>query len=192
MVFLGLILVLFDGFFSIYVANLSFFSSIVCCAVILIKIVRIKYIHYVEYVCVWDLTWTQIDLCSKKWISVYVIFPVRVYARKVTSILRDVIQSITSSVLWLWCNAENGKANDDSSRGESKCKNLGTCLTLSWRRPLSYRNQQCTGFYMITASVMKELSRNFNINHYWCNLCCFSSIEIITNRGLMRLNLIEL
>ena len=30
-------------------------------------------------------------------------------------------------------------------------------LTLSWRRPLSYRNQsnQWTGFYMITASVMK-------------------------------------
>ena len=100
--------------------------------------------------------------------------------------------SLHQLVLWLWCNAENGKANDDSSRGESKCKNLGTCLTLSWRRPLSYRNQQCTGFYVITASVMKELSRNFNINHYWCNLCCFSSIEIITNRGLMRLNLIEL
>ena len=30
-------------------------------------------------------------------------------------------------------------------------------LTLSWRRPLSYRNQSETGFYMITASVMKEL-----------------------------------
>ena len=29
-------------------------------------------------------------------------------------------------------------------------------LTLSWRRPLSYRNQSI-GFYMITASVMKEL-----------------------------------
>ena len=38
-------------------------------------------------------------------------------------------------------------------------------LTLSWRRPLSYRNQsidlranQWTGFYIITASVMKELT----------------------------------
>ena len=30
-------------------------------------------------------------------------------------------------------------------------------LTLLWRRPLSYRNQSETGFYMITASVMKEL-----------------------------------
>ena len=30
-------------------------------------------------------------------------------------------------------------------------------LTLLWRRPLSYRNQW-TGFYMITVSVMKELS----------------------------------
>ena len=32
-------------------------------------------------------------------------------------------------------------------------------LSLSWRRPLSYRNHanQWTGFYMITASVMKEL-----------------------------------
>ena len=35
-------------------------------------------------------------------------------------------------------------------------------LTLSWRRPLSYRNQsidQWTGFYMITASVMKGLKQ---------------------------------
>ena len=36
-------------------------------------------------------------------------------------------------------------------------------LTLSWRRSLSYRNQICganqwTGFYVITASVIKELS----------------------------------
>ena len=40
-------------------------------------------------------------------------------------------------------------------------------ITLSWRRPLSYRNQsidwsanQWTGFYMITASVMKELNKS--------------------------------
>ena len=33
---------------------------------------------------------------------------------------------------------------------------LGFCLTLSWRRPLLYRNQS-TGFYMITASAMKGL-----------------------------------
>ena len=34
---------------------------------------------------------------------------------------------------------------------------LKILLTLSWRRPLSYRNQSMTDFYMITASVMKEL-----------------------------------
>ena len=37
-------------------------------------------------------------------------------------------------------------------------------LTLSWRRPLSYRNcsrNQWTGFYMITASALKELSIDF-------------------------------
>ena len=40
---------------------------------------------------------------------------------------------------------------------------LKELLTLSWRRPLSHRNQcndlqsRWTGFYMITASVMKEL-----------------------------------
>ena len=37
-------------------------------------------------------------------------------------------------------------------------------LTLSWRRPLSYRNQsanQWTGFYMITGSVMKELTLHY-------------------------------
>ena len=35
-------------------------------------------------------------------------------------------------------------------------------LTLSWRRPLSYRNQsnQWTGSYMITASVMKGLNEH--------------------------------
>ena len=36
-------------------------------------------------------------------------------------------------------------------------------LTRSWRRSLSYRNQanQWTGFYMVTASVMKELNYRF-------------------------------
>ena len=38
----------------------------------------------------------------------------------------------------------------------AKC-NFSCLLTLSWRRPLSYRNQ--AGFYMITASVMKESSK---------------------------------
>ena len=36
--------------------------------------------------------------------------------------------------------------------------NKNIFLTLSWRRPLSYRNQW-TGFYMITASVMKGLRK---------------------------------
>ena len=35
--------------------------------------------------------------------------------------------------------------------------NWKNSLTLSWRRPLSYKNQ--SGFYMITASVMKELNQ---------------------------------
>ena len=34
-------------------------------------------------------------------------------------------------------------------------------LTLSWRRPLSYRNQSID-FYMITASVLKGLKENFS------------------------------
>ena len=45
-------------------------------------------------------------------------------------------------------------------------------LTLSWRRPLSYRNQSIrnhwTGFYMITGSVMKEL--NFDLINENCSL----------------------
>ena len=54
-----------------------------------------------------------------------------------------------------------------------------TTLTFSWRRPLSYRNQ--TGFYMTTASVMKELKKcwvffsfamyqfffQFRVQHYY-------------------------
>ena len=39
-------------------------------------------------------------------------------------------------------------------------------LPVSWRKPFSYRNQ--TGFYMIAASVMKELKSSFNGN---CLLC---------------------
>ena len=39
----------------------------------------------------------------------------------------------------------------------SKLINFYSPLTLSWRRPLSYRNHS-TGFYMITASVMKGLN----------------------------------
>ena len=45
-------------------------------------------------------------------------------------------------------------------------------LTLSWRRPLSYRNQslicsasQWTGLYMITTSVMKQLKSSANFKN---------------------------
>ena len=40
-----------------------------------------------------------------------------------------------------------------------KTKDKMKHLTLSWRGTLSYRNQSWTGFYMITASVMKELRK---------------------------------
>ena len=53
----------------------------------------------------------------------------------------------------------------------SLLSNLISTLTLSWRRPLSYRNQSIDlrsnmvsiwyGFYMIMASVMKELKSVF-------------------------------
>ena len=44
----------------------------------------------------------------------------------------------------------------------------GWQLTLLWRRPLSYRDQW-TGFYMITASVMKELNtRPTSGTSFWC------------------------
>ena len=51
-------------------------------------------------------------------------------------------------------------------------------LTLSWRRPLSYRNQsnsanQWTGFYMITASVMKGLMKAI--------LCNVPSTQLLNN-----------
>ena len=55
-------------------------------------------------------------------------------------------------------------------------------LTLSWRRPLSYRNQSIdlrsklrTGFYMITASVMKELKWGKNEEKYWVQHILWSS-----------------
>ena len=47
------------------------------------------------------------------------------------------------------------------------CNDFEEYLTLSWWRPLSYRNQskcranQWTGFYMITASVMRKLNGHF-------------------------------
>ena len=50
-----------------------------------------------------------------------------------------------------------------------KAIKLNSSLTLSWRRPLSYRNSplicrenQWASFYMITVSVMKELNNTFN------------------------------
>ena len=44
-------------------------------------------------------------------------------------------------------------------------ENLENNLTLSWRRPLSYRNaNQWTGFYMITAFVMKGLKEYLENN----------------------------
>ena len=66
-------------------------------------------------------------------------------------------------------------------------------LTLSWRRPLSYRNlsidlqsksiYQWTGFYMITASVMKRLRilvKFFKMNFaciYFCEWPCPNTFE---------------
>ena len=53
-------------------------------------------------------------------------------------------------------------------------KLLVQALTFWWRRPLSYRNQsidlrsnQWTGFYMITASVMKGLSHWYHELKIW-------------------------
>ena len=57
---------------------------------------------------------------------------------------------------------------------DSRCK-----LNLSWQRPLSYRNQsicsanQWTGFYMITASVVKELMKwvgIFQMKNFWLGI----------------------
>ena len=80
---------------------------------------------------------------------------------------------------------------------KKKCenKNLSSCLfqynflkymkqeglTLSLRRPLSYRNQstdQRTGFYMITISVMRELKKELidSINSFMIFFQTFSSI----------------
>ena len=53
-------------------------------------------------------------------------------------------------------------------------------LTLSWRGPLSYKKRanQWTGFYMITASVMKELS--------WIRFHAFLSKLNKNTRNLMQ------
>ena len=47
-------------------------------------------------------------------------------------------------------------------------------LTLSWWRPLSHRNQSI-GFYMITASVMKELKWGKNEEKCWVQHILWSS-----------------
>ena len=79
-------------------------------------------------------------------------------------------------------------------------------LTVSWRRPLSYRNQsidlqsksiyQWTGFYMITASVMKRLRilvKFFKMNFACIHFCewpflntfeCVNFCEIPTRKFL--------
>ena len=46
---------------------------------------------------------------------------------------------------------------------------LWFCLSLSWRRPLSYRNQSIdlwTGFYMITALIKPKLC----VSTFFCNI----------------------
>ena len=51
-------------------------------------------------------------------------------------------------------------------------------VTLSWGRPLSYRNQsngQWTGFYMIMASVMKVSKWGKNEEKYWVQHILWSS-----------------
>ena len=45
-----------------------------------------------------------------------------------------------------------------SSNNKDQLRDYHNYLTLSWRGPLSYRNQSI-GFYMITATVMKGLNQ---------------------------------
>ena len=51
-------------------------------------------------------------------------------------------------------------------------------LTLSWRRPLSYRNQSI-GFYMITASVIKGWKTYFSLTNHFIYLGIFPPKKLL-------------
>ena len=76
---------------------------------------------------------------------------------------------------------------------------INMLLTLSWRGPLSYRNQsidlqrnQWTGFYMITASLMKKLTvkrilPSFYLTHFSC--CISGDIHKYLNLSLFAVHM---
>ena len=67
-------------------------------------------------------------------------------------------------------------------------KKLVFSITLSWRRPLPYRNQtwanQWTGFYMIGTSAMKKLKQKFLWNTYMINLCTLNLWRVFIGKVL--------
>ena len=82
-------------------------------------------------------------------------------------------QKLLKYVIFIFVNdtVQTNSANDNFLNGYSYeisiMNEIFFRLTLSWQRPLSYRNQSIdllTGFYMITASLMKELNK---VNKHW-------------------------
>ena len=65
-------------------------------------------------------------------------------------------------------------------------------LTLSWRRPLSYRHgNQWTGFYMITASVMKGLNMFYRLGFSFFSRTIFlTSVSFFIN--MLKLSVVKL
>ena len=66
------------------------------------------------------------------------------------------MKSLVSKLTWYfstWPKIQDKNLNTSRAKG---------ALTLSWRRPISYRNQSI-GFYMISASVMKGLKITANL-----------------------------
>ena len=100
-------------------------------------------------------------------------------------LLPIIMKSLTQDEKFCWKSTMHILTLDMTLLGQYYPMGKNTCskliieelivlLTLSWRRPLLYRNQsidllanQWTGFYMITASVMKGLRILLWTGAYW-------------------------
>ena len=74
-------------------------------------------------------------------------------------------------------------AGDTVAYNFIKTELLARSYPLSWRRPLSYCSaNQCTGFYMITASVKKGLT---TLSFSWCHNTTISGVGGILDPTLI-------
>ena len=126
-----------------------------------------------------NIFWGIIKWCKKNWTPSFFIYK---YIKYIKSVWEQMNWEVVGSCSWrilsprdpflYTLKTEHQKFSDVFRRYRKGALGWNGLiyLTLSWRRPLSYRNQsticganQWTGFYMITVSAMEELKSLINI-----------------------------